>query len=122
MKLLIAGSRSFAKQHKKIEAVIEAILAVKGWEPTTVISGCAKGVDQIGQLWAEKNGVEIIRKPALWNKHGITAGLIRNKEMFDIADKAIIIWDGKSTGSKHTLSLFEGSDKEFVLWTPGSNS
>jgi hypothetical protein len=110
-------------QHKKVLEIIRKIVTERGWVPTSVISGCAKGVDQFGQKWAEQNNINIVRKPALWNRYGITAGFIRNEEMFEIADIAIIIWDGKSKGTQHTLSLFEKSDKEYVcVKLSGSNS
>ena len=41
--------------------------------------------------------------PADWDKYGKSAGFIRNKEMVDIADAAIIFWDGDSKGTKDTI-------------------
>lgn len=122
MKLLIAGSRSYAKQHKKILALVDQIVRDKGWTVTAVISHCAKGVDQVGQSWAEQNGIDIIRKPLMFGKHGVDALTLRNKETFDMADAAIIIQGDKPNDTINLLSIWEASDKEYVLWTPGTNS
>ena len=43
--------------------------------------------------------------PADWNKYGKSAGYKRNEEMANIADAALVIWDGESRGSKHMIDI-----------------
>ena len=45
------------------------------------------------------------------------APLIRNKEMVDIADMVIVIWDGKSRGTKNTIDYATSRGKKVVLIT-----
>lgn len=103
MKLLIAGSRSITDKHLVFE-LIDAFIYDIDEKPTHIISGMASGVDKIAADYAKSRNIELIEKPADWSigKH---AGFIRNKEMYDIADRVLILWDGKSRGTKHTYEL-----------------
>lgn len=58
---------------------------------THVVSGKATGADTNGEYWAYHNNIPVISKPADWKTHGKAAGPIRNGEMAQIADTAIII-------------------------------
>jgi len=82
------------------------------WPITEVVSGGAKGVDRLGELWAQKRNIPITRFPAEWNKYGKRAGYIRNKEMALYADALLAIWDGESKGTKHMID----SALEQGLW------
>ena len=98
MKTIVAGSRSI----NDYNALVESIEAC-GWKPTTIVSGCASGVDRLGEIWAHKNNMPIERYPAQWDKHGKQAGFLRNIQMAEHADALIAIWDGKSPGTKHMI-------------------
>lgn len=100
MKVIIAGSRSIFEYNLVEEAVEES-----GFDISCVVSGMAKGVDVLGEQWAIKHIKNIHYCPANWNKHGKSAGYIRNAEMADIADALIAIWDGKSKGTKHMIDI-----------------
>lgn len=101
MKLLIAGSR-----HLRADAIVEALLADLPWVVTAVVSGKEPtGVDAAGERWAEARGIPVIPFPAEWNKYEARggrsnpAGLIRNRDMAEACDAALIIWDGVSPGT-----------------------
>ena len=49
--------------------------------------------------WAEEHNIPVHHFPAKWEEYGISAGFIRNAEMGDFADAAIIFWDGESKGT-----------------------
>lgn len=103
MKTIIAGSR---------DAPIEATLAAIHDCPwasdiTTVISGQARGPDSHGELWAKKQGLGVISKPADWAKHGKAAGPIRNEEMAQEAEALIAVWDGTSRGTADMIRKAE---------------
>ena len=73
-----------------------------------VIVGRAKGVDTVAEYWAKGNGVDSKPMPADWDKHGKKAGFIRNEDMANAAGpdgRLILIWDGKSRGSKMMLDI-----------------
>jgi hypothetical protein len=101
MKLIIAGSREFTDAIF-LENVIPHRINVKDIEE--VVSGGARGVDQLGEAFAKKHGIPI--KPfyvtkADWNTYGAAAGPMRNGRMADYADAAIIFWDGKRSMINH---------------------
>jgi len=101
MKVIIAGSREI----KDIQIVLEAIKQ-SGFtnDITQVISGkCKKGVDTLGEKFAELAGLPVKPFPADWNKYGRGAGFVRNLEMADYADALIAVWDGESHGTKDMI-------------------
>ena len=102
MRTIIAGSRCVTD----VDLVFRAVL-FSGINPSVVLSGAARGVDRLGEMWAEANSVPIERYPADWNTHGKSAGYVRNVEMADNADALIAIWDGESKGTKHMIDIAE---------------
>ena len=119
MKCIIAGSRNITK-YKFIEDAIKE----SGFNITEIISGKAKGVDLLGEEYAINNNISIKKFPAKWdelkllpckikyNKYGkpynVLAGRNRNEEMLNyiLPDGGLIaIWDGKSTGTSHMISI-----------------
>jgi len=99
---IIAGSRGFDRpEHYD---VVEEAMATCPWVVGEVVSGTARGVDQLGERWAETHGLDIQRFPANWDRHGRAAGPIRNREMAEYAEALVAIWDGKSAGTKSMIS------------------
>lgn len=100
MKLIIAGSRNF-QDYEKLKAGVENLT----FPITEVISGNARGADQMGEWWAQQKEIQVRVFPANWSQHGKAAGYIRNKEMANQADALIAFWDGKSKGTKHMIDI-----------------
>ena len=98
MKVIIAGSRGI----KHLAAVTQAIEESE-FDVTEVVSGCASGVDQLGEQWAELHKVHCTFMPADWSR-GKHAGLLRNEKMADYADALIAVWDGQSKGTQHMIN------------------
>ena len=107
MRLIIAGSRSFDNYDllEKETLAFLSELGVTSLDQVTIIDGMASsGADKLGVDFAYKYN-EITLEPhyAEWDKHGKSAGFIRNQEMANVADAAIVFWDSKSKGSKHMI-------------------
>jgi len=100
MKVIVAGPRTI----EDYEAVQAAILA-SGFLITELISGRARGVDSLGEDWANSQDppIPIISYPANWELHGRKAGAIRNGIMAYYADALVLVWDGQSSGSADML-------------------
>lgn len=98
MKVIIAGSRNIEDY-----ALVNQAMDRCGFDVTEVICGMATGVDTLGYRWAQCNNKKIIEMPADWKQYGKAAGPIRNKQMVEIADAAVIIWDGVSPGAKNMI-------------------
>ena len=100
MKVIIAGGRDISFNSSdmldKITAQMPSI--------TEVVCGGAQGVDHHGKYWAIHNNIPVKEFPADWQTHGKAAGPIRNRQMAEYADALILIWDGKSRGSKNMMA------------------
>jgi len=101
MKLIIAGSRDITDYNILLIALTKFDLHKK---ITQIISGTARGVDQLGELYAKNNDIPIKRMPADWNKYGRSAGYRRNEEMAKVGDACLAIWNG-SQGTYHMINL-----------------
>lgn len=109
MKVVIAGSRNITDR----TAVFSAIESVN-MNITEVVCGMARGVDSLGAEWGRSKGIPVAEAPADWNKHGKAAGHIRNAQMAEYCDRAIIIWDGESKGSANMIKQMKRLSKPYV--------
>lgn len=100
MKVIIAGGRDF-DDYDCLKVVCDYYLQNK--TEIEVVSGCAKGADQLGEKYAEERGYSIKRFPAYWNKYGKRAGHIRNGQMAEYADALIAFWDRESRGTGNMI-------------------
>ncbi|MCP4520996.1 MAG: DUF2493 domain-containing protein [Cytophagales bacterium] len=107
MKIIIAGSRDFNTEHhyRLLNSVLSRVLRDKDLTTIEIVSGTARGADKFGERYANENNIAIAEFPADWNKHGKSAGYIRNSEMADYGSHLIAFWDGKSRGTKHMIDL-----------------
>jgi len=105
MKLIIAGGRKIDVSVDFIKDTLVQMTGTDhfpwGWKVEEVVSGRAKGVDTSGERFAKACNISIKEFPADWDNNGKAAGPIRNVEMGEYADAALIIWDGMSSGSRH---------------------
>ena len=106
MKLLIAGSRS-------IKEFDIAPYVPEGTDH--VISGGAVGIDALAEKYADEHKISktILRPQYAMYKKG--APLKRNKEMIEMADRVLVIWDGNSRGTKHTIEYAMKLGKEVTV-------
>lgn len=109
IKVIVAGSRTannfelvekslmmYFKEHKLHRADVE------------IISGTARGADQLGEKFADKYNLKLTKFPADWNKYGKSAGYIRNEQMAKYASQNGILfafWDGQSKGTNHMINI-----------------
>ena len=94
MKLLIAGSRS-------ITDIDISPYIPQGTD--LIISGGANGVDSLAEKYADKHRIsKLILRPR-YDLYRRAAPLKRNERMVDICDSVLVLWDGKSSGTKYTI-------------------
>ena len=106
MKLLIVGSRSITNFDLS-PYITENV--------DTVISGGAGGVDSLAEQYADLHHLsKYILRPR-YDLYGRAAPLKRNKQMVDIADALLVIWDGRSKGTQYTLKYAEKMKKQVTL-------
>lgn len=113
MKVIIAGSRD---GNFNILDVYKAVNRSQ-FKINEIISGTARGVDKLGELYAKINNINLIEFPANWDRYNKSAGIIRNKKMGDYADALIALWDGKSRGTKHMINYMRDLRKPFFIYS-----
>ena len=111
MKLLIAGSRS----------ITDFDLTPYVPEDTTLIlTGGANGVDTLAEEYADKHRIsKLILRPQYKLYHR-GAPLKRNDRMVELCDRVLVIWDGISHGTKHTIDYANKLGKPVDVITPAS--
>lgn len=118
MKVIIAGPRYKDPINKipfdNYPLVVEAI-EKSGFEITEEVCGMAIGVDRLGEQWAIANSIPVKEMPANFTKHGKAGGPIRNREMAEYADAAVIVWDGKSRGTRNMINEMIRKKKPYYL-------
>lgn len=108
LRIIIAGSSDF-DNYDLLSSTLQDYLKDITSNDITIISGTAKGADQLGKKYARDNDIPITRFPADWDKYGLGAGLIRNKAMAEYAaqEQGVLFafWNGKSKGTKSMINF-----------------
>lgn len=112
MKLIIAGSRTITDYNYIKGAIVES-----GWldEITEVVSGMARGIDTLGIKFAKECNITVKEFPADWKTYGNSAGHKRNYEMGVYADKAIVIIENESKGSRSMIKIMRELEKPVFI-------
>jgi hypothetical protein len=118
LNLIVAGSRNITDQ-RLVDRILDKLRSPIHW----VISGGARGIDNLGALWAEGKGHTVIHMPAKWDLHGKSAGYLRNVEMAKLSvndplyqGALVAIWDGVSPGTKHMINI--ANQHGMLVWVP----
>lgn len=102
-RVIIAGSRTFT-DYEKLEATMDELLRNQ-LPDVIVISGGAKGADELGERYAKAHDLNLIVYPARWREFGKAAGHIRNREMAGISRALVSFWDGQSPGTESMIEI-----------------
>lgn len=106
-KVVIAGSRGF-DSYELLEKKMIGFLVGRYPKDVEIVSGTTRGADRLGERFAKDKGCHIKYFPADWDKHGKSAGYIRNSEMAKYADACVVFMKKEGTkGSQHMIDLAE---------------
>src|SRR5688572_16329995 len=112
MRAIIAGSRKYSLP-VAIELVYETVETFESVHGPIdeVVYGCADGIDAAAEVFANSRKLPSRKFVAEWKDLGLAAGPVRNGRMASYARDArgalILIWDGKSKGSKNMKATAE---------------
>lgn len=116
MKTIIAGSRDGIVYTDLINAL--HLCGFKN-QITEIVSGGARGADSYGENYAKDFNIPLKIFPAKWRVNGVydpSAGYKRNVEMARYADACIVLWNGKSRGSKHMIKTAQDYELKLYIW------
>lgn len=101
-KIIVAGSRNF-QDYTLLKQKLDHIL--KNLDGIEIVSGNARGVDRLGERYAQEKRYRLKLFPANWAKYGKSAGYRKNLVMQNYATHVVCFWDGKSKGTKHMIDI-----------------
>lgn len=102
MRVIVAGSRDIFDYELVKTAIEESQFTL-----SAVVSGGCKGVDALGERYADEMNIPLHLYLPDWSNEGKAAGPIRNRRMAENADALVAIWDGKSRGTKNMIETAE---------------
>lgn len=112
IRIIVAGTRTFSDYEllkNKLDDFVSKLKQKYPDKQVVIITGSAKGADQLGNLYARNHHIPLKEFPADWNTYGRAAGPIRNQQMLDYAlyeiPALIVFWDGESRGTKNMMNI-----------------
>lgn len=99
--VISAGSRSFSNYRLLFDKMDYFLKNIQ--DQICILSGNARGADQLGERYAQEKGYKLLLFPANWQLYGKRAGYIRNLQMVKQANALVAFWDGQSKGTKHAI-------------------
>lgn len=115
MKLIIAGGRDFRDINLMRDRLQQLVADKVIDDSVELICGMARGADIMGYNLFTEVGLTTHEFKPDWDGLGKRAGFVRNEQMGDAADLALIFWDGQSKGTKHMISYMEKLNKPVYL-------
>lgn len=126
MRMIIAGSRG-VDTPADYERLKQAVM--RHPKPVEIISGGAKGPDQMGERLAAEFGIPVRRFTPNWqNPDGSTnkgAGFIRNGDMAVYASEVpgsvlVAMWDGQSRGTAQMIEVAKNYELQVDVVAPAA--
>lgn len=122
MRLIIGGNRLV----EDIRIVEDAIRS-SGYERqiTEVVNDGLNGASKLAEMWSIKHNILVKKFYADWQYYSRfvelksqknPAGEVRNRNMANYADAAIIIWDGKDEDVKNLIDSVKIASKPLFLY------
>jgi len=107
-RVLVCGGRDFDNFPLMVE-ILEAAHAAN--TIVLLISGMARGADNMGAIWAANRGIVIAPFHADWKRDGKAAGPIRNQRMLDEGKPHLVI---AFPGGRGTADMIKRAEKAGV--------
>lgn len=113
IRVCIAGTRTFNDYSLLKTIITNAFFDISRLH---IISGHAKGADELGERFANENNLLLDIYPADWHLYRNRAGAIRNAEMAQVSDCLVAFWDGESRGTKNMIKNMKKLKKPVLIY------
>ena len=104
MYVIVCGSRTFTDAGL-LAAVMDRTVAKLKADKLVIVTGAAKGADELAERWALARGYTVRRHHPDWKKYGKAAGMRRSAEMVAESQALVAFWDGESPGTEATVAM-----------------
>lgn len=101
MRVLVCGGRDY-NDYENVCDVLARLDYRFHDDYFTIVQGGARGADALAKRWAIEMHVPYEEYKADWDKHGKSAGFIRNQEMLDTGIDLVVAFPG-GNGTAHTV-------------------
>jgi hypothetical protein len=120
VKLIVAGSREYRNFAGLMRLMVDSGFDK---EAKVIVSGCCRGVDLLGERYAEMFGLGLARYPANWNRYGRAAGPKRNEQMARFADALLAIKprNRRSPGTEDMIRRAEAHGLRLFIFEYGGD-
>ena len=108
MKVAVIGSRGF-NNYELLKDTLSKI------NITLLVSGGAMGADTLGEQYAKENDIETKIFLPDWEKHGRSAGMLRNTDIINESEVVIAFWDGSSKGTLDSINKAKKLNKKLII-------
>jgi len=88
LRILVCGGRDYQNE-EELSNILDVLHSKT--PVSVVISGNARGADSLGENWAKKRGISVLKFPADWATYGRSAGHIRNREMLEKGGPNLVV-------------------------------
>ena len=110
MRLIIAGSHTFTNYQCLCQTLVPDRSRI-----TQVLTGGARGAEQLGYRWAWKHAIRHRLFRADWERFGKAAGVRRNHQLAQAGDVLVVFEDGPSPGTAHLIQCMQQLGKPVVV-------
>lgn len=97
MKIAVIGSRGF-NDYNLLADHLDKLTGIE-----CVVSGGAKGADNLAERYASENKIQMEIHTPDYGKYGRSAPIERNREIVRSSDMIIAFWDGRSKGTESVI-------------------
>lgn len=85
-------------------------------EDTVIVSGGAKGVDEVAVTWAKWCELSTVEYLPEWEKYGKSAGFRRNELIVQHCDRLVAFHHADSKGTAHSIRLARAAGKPVLVY------
>lgn len=115
-RVAIIGGRAFRDKKRLFEILDKNFHKIE-----MIVSGGAKGADELGRQYAQERGLPCLIYYPRWHsldgEFDRGAGFKRNHSIIRNCDIVLAFWDGASKGTANSLDIAKALDKKVQVFT-----